>query len=116
MQKGMIVNPESFPFMIVGNKLDIADESRQVSEQAAKRFCQENGNMMHVETSARSNLNVEQAFVQLAELALKRQEEMQKRTEDQLNQDRIRERAQRLGRGGLNRRNDGIERNVCFRC
>ena len=32
MQKGMIVNPETFPFMIVGNKLDISEESRQVSE------------------------------------------------------------------------------------
>ena len=63
MQKGMIVNPETFPFMIVGNKLDIAEDSRQVSEQAVKRYCQENGNMPHAETSARNNVNVEQAFV-----------------------------------------------------
>jgi GTPase SAR1 family protein len=34
--------------------------------------------MLFVETSAKSNLNVEQAFTQLAELALKRQESLQK--------------------------------------
>lgn len=28
MQKGMIVNGDSFPFMIVGNKLDLEDENR----------------------------------------------------------------------------------------
>eukprot|EP00347_Sterkiella_histriomuscorum_P008594 403344496 len=116
MQKGMIVNPETFPFMIVGNKLDIAEDSRQVSEQAAKRYCQENGNMPHVETSARNNVNVEQAFVQLAEIALKRQEEMQKRTDEQLSQDRARERgAQRLGHNQNNRRSVS-DRNLCFRC
>ena len=82
MQKGMIVNADSFPFMVVGNKLDIANENRQVSEQTAKRQCQDNGEMLHIETSARSNTNVEKAFVMLAELALKRQEEMQKKTDD----------------------------------
>jgi hypothetical protein len=30
----MIVDPDSFPFMIVGNKLDMADENRSVSEYA----------------------------------------------------------------------------------
>lgn len=82
MQKGMIVNQDTFPFMVVGNKLDIAEENRQVNEQYAKKTCQENGGMMHIETSARNNANVEKAFVMLAELALKRQEEMQKKTDE----------------------------------
>jgi len=30
----MIVDSDSFPFMIVGNKLDIAEEDRSVSEIA----------------------------------------------------------------------------------
>ena len=34
--------------------------------------------MLFTEASARTNQNVEQAFVKLAESALKRQEEMQK--------------------------------------
>lgn len=38
--------------------------------------------MMHIETSAKNNTNVEKAFVMLAELALKRQEEMQKKTDE----------------------------------
>lgn len=72
MQKGMIMNQETFPFMIVGNKLDIAEENRQVSDSSAQRFCHDNGGMLCVETSARNNMNVESAFIKLAELALKR--------------------------------------------
>ncbi len=44
---------ENFPFMVVGNKLDLADENRQVSTKNAENFCSENGNMLFAETSAR---------------------------------------------------------------
>jgi hypothetical protein len=49
----MVVMPESFPFMVIGNKLDISDENRQVSTISLQRFCKENGNMMYSETSAK---------------------------------------------------------------
>ncbi len=69
----MITQPESFPFLVVGNKLDLEQSQRQVAYKNLERFCKENGDMLFVEASAKSNLNVEQAFSQVAELALERQ-------------------------------------------
>ena len=51
--------PDTFPFMVVGNKLDLADENRQVSYNTGARFCSENGGMTFLETSAKENKNVE---------------------------------------------------------
>ncbi len=67
--------PETFPFMVVGNKLDLADESRAVEKSTAEEFCNREG-MQLLEASARDNINVEEAFRALAEQALKRQAEM----------------------------------------
>lgn len=74
--------PESFPFIVVGNKLDLENDNRQVSQIQLQRFCAENGNLPYVETSAKNNTNVEQAFVKLAEKALARQEELAKKMEE----------------------------------
>lgn len=73
----MVSCPESFPFMVVGNKLDLAEDSRAVERSAAEEFCRREG-MEFLETSARDNLNVEEAFKCLAAQALKRQAEMQR--------------------------------------
>ena len=62
LQKGMMTMPDSFPFIVVGNKLDIEAEQRQVSTISLQRFCQENGNLLYIETSAKDNTNVEKAF------------------------------------------------------
>jgi len=70
---------DSFPFIVVGNKSDRADENRQVTSVQLQRFCDDNGNMLHIETSAKTNKNVEEAFLLLTEKALKRQELMQKK-------------------------------------
>jgi len=72
----MVSMPESFPFMCVGNKVDM-EEERQVEKQTAQDFCKREG-MSFIETSARDNVNVEEAFRVLATEALKRQAEMQK--------------------------------------
>ena len=34
LQKSMVMMPESFPIMVIGNKLDLASENRQVSNNA----------------------------------------------------------------------------------
>ena len=39
LKKGMVLDPENFPFMVVGNKLDLADENRSVSTNTAQKFC-----------------------------------------------------------------------------
>jgi GTPase SAR1 family protein len=72
----MVSSPESFPFLVVGNKLDLEADQRAVSHKQLEKMCFENGAMLCTEASAKSNLNVELAFTQLAELALKRQNQM----------------------------------------
>ena len=62
LQKSMVTQPDSFPFLVVANKLDLEQEQRQVAFKQLERFCKENDGMLFVEASAKSNLNVEQAF------------------------------------------------------
>jgi len=73
LQKSMVKNPETFPFMLIGNKVDLEEESRCVSTKAAKDWCAQNENISFIETSASKNQNVEEAFLTIAKQALKRQ-------------------------------------------
>jgi predicted kinase len=75
------------------------EENRQVSQMQLQRFCQEQGNMPFVETSAKNNMNVEQAFIKLAEKALARQEEMSRKMEEHTQSQRAieREKNKKLG-------------------
>jgi len=51
----MVSSPETFPFMVIGNKVDLEDESRAVSTIAAQEWCDKNGNLEFIETSACKN-------------------------------------------------------------
>ena len=62
----------TFPFLVMGNKVDL-EENRKVSTIDAKKFCQQNGNMLFYESSAKDNFNVEVAFRELGAKAVKRQ-------------------------------------------
>ena len=62
--------------MLVGNKVDLEDEARAVTKLQAEEWCDQSGNIDFLETSARDNKNIEEAFLKLAERALKRQAEM----------------------------------------
>ena len=68
----MVSMPESFPFCVVGNKLDLEDEERAVDREVAEKYCTQEGNMAFIETSAKDNVNVEIAFERLAAQALNR--------------------------------------------
>ena len=74
LQKSMVSMPESFPFMVIGNKID-NEEDRNVEKEQAQEYAKREG-MEFLETSARENVNVEEAFKVLATQALKRQVEM----------------------------------------
>lgn len=78
----MVAQPDTFPFMVIGNKLDLEEEGRAVSYNELEAFCEDHGGMGFMETSAKENMNVEQAFMNLASKALKRQIEMQKRMDE----------------------------------
>jgi small GTP-binding protein len=60
-----IRHPESFPFVLLGNKCDVAE--RAVTETEAKALCCEFHDMPYFETSAKDNVNVQRAFVAAAE-------------------------------------------------
>ncbi|KAL7631452.1 UNVERIFIED_CONTAM: hypothetical protein RMT77_017133 [Armadillidium vulgare] len=49
-----------FPFLVVGNKVDLG---RKVSREDAENWCLENGDLPYVETSAKDSTNVEEAFM-----------------------------------------------------
>ncbi|KAJ2162697.1 Ras- protein Rab-7A [Coemansia sp. RSA 552] len=53
--------PESFPFVVVGNKIDM-EGKRAVSQKRAMEWCASKGNIPYFETSAKKDINVEAAF------------------------------------------------------
>jgi Ras-related protein Rab-7A len=63
-------NAETFPFVVLGNKADLASSRRQVSPAKAKAWCASKGDVPCFETSAKEALNVEQAFHTIAKNAL----------------------------------------------
>lgn len=54
-------DPESFPFVVVGNKVDM-EGKRAVSQKRAMEWCAAKGNIPYFETSAKQAINVEEAF------------------------------------------------------
>ncbi len=63
-------DPNKFPFVLIGNKVDRENE-RKVKSQEAKQWCLENGNMPYYEASAKENISVDEAFVEMAKIAIK---------------------------------------------
>ncbi|XP_038658390.1 ras-related protein Rab-9A [Scyliorhinus canicula] len=55
-----VKEPDNFPFVILGNKIDVTE--RQVSAEEAQAWCKENGNHPYFETSAKDATNVAVAF------------------------------------------------------
>ncbi|KAG5547918.1 hypothetical protein RHGRI_013562 [Rhododendron griersonianum] len=77
-------DPENFPFVVIGNKIDVDGgnsrvvgfcEYLQVSEKKARAWCASKGNIPYFETSAKDGINVEEAFQCIAKNALKSGEE-----------------------------------------
>ncbi|PRT55042.1 putative Ras-related protein Rab7 [Wickerhamiella sorbophila] len=53
---------ENFPFVVIGNKIDVDETRRAVSTQKAQRWCAQKGNLPYFETSAKEATGVNQAF------------------------------------------------------
>ncbi|XP_033002331.1 ras-related protein Rab-9B-like [Lacerta agilis] len=55
-----VKDPEHFPFVVLGNKVDKLE--RQVMPEEARAWCMEHGNYPYLETSAKDDTNVAVAF------------------------------------------------------
>ncbi|CAG8441806.1 16647_t:CDS:2 [Acaulospora colombiana] len=64
---------ENFPFVALGNKIDMEESKRVVSQKRAMTWCQSKGNIPYFETSAKEAINVEQAFQTIAKNALQQE-------------------------------------------
>lgn len=69
-------NPDEFPFVCVGNKVDLADTQRAVPKSKSAEWAKQN-NMQNFEASAKDATNVETAFKEIAAKALARESQNQ---------------------------------------
>lgn len=74
----------SFPFILVGNKADVTEAEREVSQEEAMLWSKENGNPPFVETSAKDATNVELAFRLAVERWTRFEEKMERRYESEV--------------------------------
>ena len=66
--QGTPKDAENFPFVVLGNKCDKANE-RKVDTIKAKQWCKKNKDLQYFETSAQENTNIEEAFTSIARAA-----------------------------------------------
>ena len=70
-------DPENFPFVLLGNKMDL-EQQMTVSAKMAKNWSRDKNNIQHFEVSAKEGWNLNEAFTEMARLAMARErEEMQ---------------------------------------
>jgi Ras-related protein Rab-7A len=74
LQEGSPKDPEAFPFVLLGNKADKANE-RKVPQSKAEEWCKAHGGISYFETSAAQNLNIEDAFRNIAKIASMQEKE-----------------------------------------
>ncbi|KAI5845997.1 ras-like protein Rab7 [Tricharina praecox] len=67
-------DPESFPFVMLANKIDLGEGKRQVPRKRALAYCHQKGQLPYFECSAKEGEGVEQAFEAIARNALAQQE------------------------------------------
>ncbi|XP_030563727.1 ras-related protein rab7-like [Drosophila novamexicana] len=68
-------DPANFPFVVLGNKADL--DEQKVPTRVALHWCKMN-NMPFYEISAKNGCNVEQAFEEIAKMAVEALEEQQR--------------------------------------
>jgi len=61
---------DKFPFILLGNKSDLGN--MQVTQEEINNYCSEHNNMHFFMTSAKDNINLEQAFNKIIDLAYER--------------------------------------------
>ena len=64
-------DPETYPFILVGNKNDLK-ENIQVNNEEIEAYCKEHNNMPYFSTSAKDDVNLEETFSKVADMAYER--------------------------------------------
>ena len=64
--------PKTFPFVLLGNKVD-RESDRKVSSQKAQAWCKENNDMPYFETSAKEGVSVNEAFIDMVRRGIQRE-------------------------------------------
>lgn len=62
-------NPNEFPLVLIGNKCDMQNEM-QVNNEDIQNYCKEHNNMPFYMCSAKDNINLEEAFNKVVEMAI----------------------------------------------
>ena len=64
-------DPDTYPFILVGNKCDIKDNIL-VNNDQIDSYCKEHNNMPYFAASAKEDINLEETFAKVADLAYER--------------------------------------------
>ena len=64
---------DSFPFILIGNKVDVDEGKRQITQKRAKQWALDRGRIPYYETSAKEGIHVVDAFMDMANCALKKE-------------------------------------------
>ena len=64
-------DPDTFPFVLVGNKSDMKDDIKVTNEEI-EAYCKEHNNMAYFATSAKEDIGLDETFNKVADLAYER--------------------------------------------
>ncbi len=62
-------NPNEFPLLLIGNKSDLQSDMK-VNDEDIQNYCKEHNNMPFFMCSAKDNVNLEEAFNKVVDMAL----------------------------------------------
>lgn len=62
---------DTYPFVLLGNKNDMKEDIK-VKDEDIQKYCSEHNNMPYYSTSAKDNINLEEAFGKVADFAYTR--------------------------------------------
>ena len=62
-------NPNEFPLLLIGNKSDLQSDMK-VNDEDIHNYCKEHNNMPFFMCSAKDNVNLEEAFNKVVDMAL----------------------------------------------
>ncbi|CAH00221.1 Rab family GTPase YPT7 [Kluyveromyces lactis] len=81
-----VSSPETFPFVILANKVDVEESKKVVSSRSAQEQAKSLGNVPLFFTSAKDSINVQDAFEEIARSALQQSQSDADAYEDDLSE------------------------------